>query len=255
MGRPRRQEPRRAQLIAATQRVLARDGLVGLRVREVAAEAGVSPASVLYYYPDSSRLAVEAMDHAARAWATERAATAASVPDPLQRVAALVSMELPDTMPGMARAFCEVPGQVRDHPELSCLLAFLIEDQVTVLTAAIVDGVASGAFLPVADLEHLARSCVALLHASTTYQACGLRNAAESRALVFTYLEGFLGCTFSAVGPSSAPARRSAPRRSAPLRVDLRAEAQPATLRPDELLHGWGHLLAMLALSLLFGSA
>ena len=74
MGRPRRQEPKRAHLIAAAQRVLARDGLVGLRVREVAAEAQVSPGSVIYYYPDSFQLAVEALDLVVRTRASERAA-------------------------------------------------------------------------------------------------------------------------------------------------------------------------------------
>jgi AcrR family transcriptional regulator len=237
MGRPRRQEPRRAHLIAATQRVLARDGLVGLRVREIAAEAGVSPASVLYYFPDSYQLAVQALDQAAHRWATERAATAASVPDPVQRVAAMVTMEIPDALPGMARAFCEIPGQLREHPELAVPLTFLIEDQVAVLTAAIEDGVASGAFLPIADLDRLARTSVALLHACINYQAWGVQTAAQGRSLVFAHLEGALGCTLSA-SSSTAPATGRSYRRPGPDRSGGGLFAEPVARRSDELLQG-----------------
>ncbi len=243
MGRPRRQEPRRAHLIAATQRVLARDGLVGLRVREVAAEAGVSPASVLYYFPDSFQLAVQALDQAAHSWATERAATAASVPDPGQRLAAMVAMEIPDTLHGMTRAFCEIPGQLREHPELAIPMRFLVEDQVAILTAAIADGVAAGAFLPIADLDLLARTSVALLHACINYQACGLQTAAQGRALVIAHLEGALGCTVSASSGSSGSSGSSSATGRHPARTGADRPvgglfAEPAARRSDELLQG-----------------
>jgi AcrR family transcriptional regulator len=230
MGRPRRQEPRRAQLIAATQRVLARDGLVGLRVREVAAEAGMSPASVLYYFPDSFQLAVQAMDQAAHACATERAAVAASIPDPAQRVVALVMMDIPDPLPGIRRAFCEIPGQVTDHPELAALIDFVLRDQIAVMQAAIEDGAASGAFVTAGDPELLARGIVANLHAINPYRVCGLETAQQARARMLAHLECALGCALPV-----APAHRRDPRAATPEGAErpAPAPAPSATATPD----------------------
>ena len=52
---------RRAQLAAAARAVLLERGAVGLRVKDVAARAGLSPSSVLYYYPDIDDLLLEVM--------------------------------------------------------------------------------------------------------------------------------------------------------------------------------------------------
>src|SRR5689334_19134145 len=53
------QGQRRAQLLDAARKVLLEQGAVGLRVKDVAARAGLAPSSVLYYYPDISELLLE----------------------------------------------------------------------------------------------------------------------------------------------------------------------------------------------------
>jgi AcrR family transcriptional regulator len=180
--------------VAAAQRVLARDGLAGMRVREVAAEAQLSPASVLYYFPDSFQLAVQALELTVHSWATEWAATAASTADPAERLVALVAMEIPDPLPGMRRAVCEIPSQVGNHPELRPLIDFLVNDQVSVISAALQDGVASGVFRRDLDVETAARGMVAVLHATNVYRVCELETAEQARARVIHYAEAVLGC-------------------------------------------------------------
>jgi len=189
MGRPRRQEPRRAHLIAATQRVLARDGLAGLRVREIAAEAEMSPASVLYYFPDSFQLVLQALDQQARAMASERAAVAAATPDPLDRLRALVRLDLPDELLGVQRAFCEIPGQVGDHPELASVMEFVVCDQVAAYTAALQDAQASERIDPHVDVAGLAHGLVASLRGAELYVLCGLLSAAQARPKVISGVE------------------------------------------------------------------
>src|SRR6201999_3999891 len=52
-------QARRRQLIEATARCLARDGLAGTSVRQVAAEAGVSPGLVRHHFAGMHQLVAE----------------------------------------------------------------------------------------------------------------------------------------------------------------------------------------------------
>jgi AcrR family transcriptional regulator len=216
MGRPRRQESRRAHLIAATQRVLARDGLVGLRVREVATEAGMSPASVLYYFPDSSQLAAQALEHVLHAAGTERSATAASIPDPFERLLALINLDIPDPLPGIRRALCEIPGRLEDHPELARLMACVVREQVAVYRSALEDALAASQRGGGPDVGLLARCLVADLIGTDLYRFCGLETAAEARHRVLTTVEGLVGGDLAVSGAfrgSGAPGRGTTPAR------------------------------------------
>lgn len=58
-------EERRAAFAAAAFRSLARDGLAGLTVRNVAKEAGFTTGALVHYYPTKSELFVAASEHAA----------------------------------------------------------------------------------------------------------------------------------------------------------------------------------------------
>lgn len=54
---------RRSQLLAATCRVIARDGLRGLRVENVAAEAEASTTLLYYYFKDRAGLIINTMEY------------------------------------------------------------------------------------------------------------------------------------------------------------------------------------------------
>ena len=57
----------RAKLLAATLKLLARDGYARLSTREIASEAGVNHALVHYYFGTKDRLVIAALDEANRA--------------------------------------------------------------------------------------------------------------------------------------------------------------------------------------------
>ncbi len=90
----RRSEPdaRRADLIAATARVLAREGTGGTSVRAIAVEAGVSPGLVGHYFPGVDALvAATYADVEHRVSEALDAAVAAAGPDPRARLDAFVT--------------------------------------------------------------------------------------------------------------------------------------------------------------------
>ena len=82
-------EARRAELIAATARVLAARGAAGASVRVIAAAAGVSPGLVTHHFGGVERLVEATYDHvAARVGDALEAAVAAAGESPRARLAA-----------------------------------------------------------------------------------------------------------------------------------------------------------------------
>jgi DNA-binding transcriptional regulator YbjK len=79
-GRRARGEVRRQALIAATLRVLERDGAAGVSHRAVAAEAGVPTASVGYHFDGIDDLLVSALVQSTEEWAARLAATSTGSP-------------------------------------------------------------------------------------------------------------------------------------------------------------------------------
>jgi AcrR family transcriptional regulator len=85
-------EARRASLIEATARVLARDGAAGASVRAIAAAAGVSPGLVTHHFASVDALVARTYaDVGERVAAALRAAMAAAVDDPRARLEAYVA--------------------------------------------------------------------------------------------------------------------------------------------------------------------
>ena len=74
MGRDGAQTSRR--VLDAVGRIVAERGLEGIRIREIAAEAGLSPGSVLYHYPDHSQLLYAVHVDTVRRYLDGRAAAA-----------------------------------------------------------------------------------------------------------------------------------------------------------------------------------
>ncbi|MBW6531155.1 transcriptional regulator BetI [Sphingomonas citri] len=82
-------EARRAELIAATARVLAARGAAGASVRVIAAEAGVSPGLVTHHFGGVERLVEATYDHvAAQVSEALEVAVAAASESPRARLAA-----------------------------------------------------------------------------------------------------------------------------------------------------------------------
>jgi TetR/AcrR family transcriptional repressor of bet genes len=115
MGRPSLRDERRAQLVAAFARVLARAGFAGATIAAVAEEAGLAPGLVHHYFTDKQELLAvlvrELMDR------FRRRARALDTGDPLDAylTAALALGETADIV--AARCWVGVFAEaVRDRP-------------------------------------------------------------------------------------------------------------------------------------------
>jgi DNA-binding transcriptional regulator YbjK len=89
-GRRRKGAERRRLLVAATTRVIGRAGLASVSQRVVAAEAGVPPSVVSYYFPTVDDLLVAALVEANDAYLADLAESAVA-PDPLGALAARIA--------------------------------------------------------------------------------------------------------------------------------------------------------------------
>ncbi|HEY1672779.1 MAG TPA: TetR/AcrR family transcriptional regulator [Streptosporangiaceae bacterium] len=85
VGRPRREDNRGRDVLAAAVELFASRGFDATSIRDIAAEAHVQPASVYYHYPSKEALLVAIVDRAA-AQVAEQIKAAAQSPDPWQRL-------------------------------------------------------------------------------------------------------------------------------------------------------------------------
>lgn len=86
---------RRTQMLEAAVRVIAQDGVRGLRVEKLAAEAGVSTALIYYHFKDRAgilRAALEHVNHRAQSYTAQVESA-----DPRTRVEQMLLDELQDT--------------------------------------------------------------------------------------------------------------------------------------------------------------
>ncbi len=80
-------DERRAAIVAATRAVMARNGIAGTTVRDVAAELGTSSGLIHHYYASMDELLAEAFEQAARADLVEVLAAIAHGSTPVQKLA------------------------------------------------------------------------------------------------------------------------------------------------------------------------
>jgi AcrR family transcriptional regulator len=85
VGRPRREDNRGRDVLAAAVELFASHGFDATSIRDIAAEARVQPASVYYHYPSKEALLVAIVDRAA-AQVAEQIKAAAQSPEPWQRL-------------------------------------------------------------------------------------------------------------------------------------------------------------------------
>src|SRR5690554_4952834 len=84
----------RATLVEAMIATIGEHGFEGLSVRDLAARAGISAGAVQHHFPSKSAMLEAAMD-AIAAIAGERYAALDSLPDPIERLHAVVDLLVP----------------------------------------------------------------------------------------------------------------------------------------------------------------
>ena len=102
MARPKEQTKRRDQLIAAASSAVLRHGASGLRLADIAEEAGLTSASVLYYYPDVRELYTAAFAQGGQEYIALREAHVEAAGTPEAKLEACIASGIP--WPGHAEA-------------------------------------------------------------------------------------------------------------------------------------------------------
>ncbi len=195
MPRPKNQAARRGQLKQAAKRAIAARGIEGVRIKDVAIEAGLSPQSVLYYYPELDTLIEEAIQHVVERFAERRRETADGIADPRAALVAMIKAGLPSGPDDEdLRITYDAAGYFRDNPTLGALIRSMTARQVEVYRRVLELGQAQGAFRLADSSQAIARNLVALEDAYGLYMISGGEIAEEALRMLLSFASMATGC-------------------------------------------------------------
>ncbi|MER5639160.1 TetR/AcrR family transcriptional regulator [Kitasatospora sp. NPDC002227] len=186
-------EARRAELSEALQRALLVRGLEGLRLRDIADEAGVTPAAVLYY-GDLDALVHETYQQAIERFSQEREQAAEQFTDARDQLRACIDLG-PATGPddALTRLLYEYwPRCLRD-PKAAALDSALTERQIAVYASILVLGQTQGHFALSDPPRQLAANFVAMEDGYQMEILSGRRTRAEVVAALRGYARAVTG--------------------------------------------------------------
>ncbi|MCX4644657.1 MULTISPECIES: TetR family transcriptional regulator [unclassified Streptomyces] len=162
-GRPKNQTARREALVDAAGRAIAERGLEGLRIKDIAAEAGMSAGSVLYYYPEMGELVLEVHRGAVERYLAARQGAVDGATGAAARLRALVGSGLPggsgDAVHGLLFELHRRADRSSGH---ATLMASLFAREVALYATVLEVGAAVGEFTLTEPVADVARNLVAL---------------------------------------------------------------------------------------------
>ena len=165
MARTRNQGQRRSQLMDAAARAVLRKGSTEAKLRDVAEEAELTPASILYYFSDKQELLTEVYSHGTSAYVQHRRERVQAATTAWTKLEACIASGVPmrDTEEMTAsQLLCELlPLTFRDRKAADAHAAFNAA-QVSLYVDVLEEGIASGDFTPTLPAPVLARILLAL---------------------------------------------------------------------------------------------
>jgi AcrR family transcriptional regulator len=197
MARPQTQTERRLTLIHAAESMIAKRGLAGVTLRDVAGEAGMSSSALLYYYPGLKDLLDDVQKQAVERFCTMRAAAVAEIADPKERLKKMIVTGIPDDPNDqLCRLLYELGAYSRSDAGYAARHIALFERQVAIYVGILEAGVATGAFTLRAPSVVIARTLVTLedglgLHLINVVPAVDYPSAL---AILTGYAEMAAGC-------------------------------------------------------------
>jgi AcrR family transcriptional regulator len=161
--RRKNQVERRGQLASAARQVLLERGAVGVRVKDVAERAGMSPSSVLYYYPEIDDLLLEVSRAAIDRFAESRARAVRELDDPVSQLRLAIRLGVP-TGPDddESRLLYELDAMTGTSPAFAALTTSYFDRQVALYESVLSTGAAAGLISPSSGVDRVARGLVAL---------------------------------------------------------------------------------------------
>jgi AcrR family transcriptional regulator len=200
MPRPKDQQARRESLRDAALRVLIDRGVAGTRLKDVAAEAGLNPATVLYYFPSMTDLQLDVLRRAMDRFYERRREATSGIQDARVRLLAIVKAGLPsDANDDVARLAWEtIPFELR-NPALADFDRLYVQRQIDLYIAALELGTAQGHFSPALEVRTIATNLLALEDYHGLRVLLGWTSVPEAMDLVVDYASLATSCDFAAV--------------------------------------------------------
>jgi AcrR family transcriptional regulator len=194
VARKKDQEARRLELSEAVRRAVLSRGLEGVRLRDIAEQAGVTPAAVLYY-GDVDALTYDTYQQAIERFSLDRERVAEKFSDARDRLRASIDHGVasgPDDE--LVRLLFEFwPRSLRD-PKAAVLDSSLTERQIAVYGAIFVLGQTQGHFTLTDPPRLLAGNIVAMEDGYQMEVLSGRRTRDEVKACLHSYARAVTGC-------------------------------------------------------------
>ncbi|MEU3841307.1 TetR family transcriptional regulator [Streptomyces sp. NPDC028635] len=190
MARPKNQGARREALIEAAGRAISERGIAALRIKDIAAEAGVSAGSVLYYYPELDDLVFEVHSGAVERFLGRRHAVTDALRDPVERLRAAAESGLPAHADDADhRLLYELHGLADRSTAHAALMGSLFARETALYSTILELGAAAGEFTLAEPVADVARNLVTLEDGYGLHIVS--RNAAVDRATALRLLLGY----------------------------------------------------------------
>lgn len=123
------------------------NGLHALRLRQIAANANMSPGSVLYHYPEQVDLMVAVHEQVVTEYFEIRTAAQRGIEDPKERLTRVILAGVPPYAPDeTVRLLYEMHGLARQSPKHAQLMSELWNREVELYTEIIESGVSAKDF-------------------------------------------------------------------------------------------------------------
>ena len=183
-------EDRRERILAAATRCIARRGVRGLRIQEVASEAGVSPALLYYHFTDRAGLLAASLEFVAER-AARYTADAEGETEPLERIRRSLLDELqdrPDVIENSA-AWGELRASAIFESSLRAPLAEATRDWIEAVAALIEQAQHAGVVSDGLDPGEAASALTALVEGLSNRWLSGSITLADARRVLGNALE------------------------------------------------------------------
>lgn len=206
--------------MAAARRMIVREGLGAVTVRNIAAEAGLSSGLVNYYFAEIDELFQVVYGDAIDRFATHRRKRVDAIADPRSRLVAMIRSGLPASPDD---DLCILLGEfgplVRRSPVVHALRRSLYDRQVAIYQSILDVGQGLGIFTLSEPSSAVARNLVALEDAFGHHVVGRVSvTAAEAETYLLSYANLATGCRLDAVEADVLPGSASEQADSLPAR-------------------------------------
>lgn len=156
------QQQRRNRLLTAAQRAMVLHG-ADVRLKDIAALAGLTSSAILYHFPDIQTLLLEANRAGTERFIEARMRAAQSLSSPAERLVVTIESGLPaDADDEEVQLLCTLGGAASRYPVYAAMLTALFDRQVAMYQVILESGAASGQFRLNPSSLAIGRNIVAL---------------------------------------------------------------------------------------------